>query len=109
AIVIVTPQYNRSFPATIKNAIDYLYAEWQDKPVAVVGYGFGGAGDAQADLTKVLTHLRADVVGSTGLTFGADLAVDGTMDANVGKAGVVRELLDQLHGKVLDLDAVTAG
>ena len=38
AIVVVTPQYNRSFPAPIKNAIDMLFAEWDGKPIAVVGY-----------------------------------------------------------------------
>ena len=54
AIVVVTPQYNRSFPAPIKNAIDYLFAEWDAKPVALVGYGWTGASDATADLTKVL-------------------------------------------------------
>ena len=69
AIVVVTPQYNRSFPAPIKNAIDYLFAEWDAKPVALVGYGWTGATDATGDLAKVLGHVKADVVGATGLVF----------------------------------------
>lgn len=73
AIVVVTPQYNRSFPAPIKNAIDMLFAEWDGRPIAVVGHGWSGAVDAAADLAKVLTHVKADVVGSTGLVFTQDL------------------------------------
>lgn len=39
AFVIVTPEYNRSFPASLKQAIDYAYDEWQAKPVGFVSYG----------------------------------------------------------------------
>ncbi|MFD0657789.1 NADPH-dependent FMN reductase [Thermocatellispora tengchongensis] len=39
AFVIVCPEYNRSFPAPLKQAIDYGYDEWQAKPVGFVAYG----------------------------------------------------------------------
>jgi NAD(P)H-dependent FMN reductase len=39
AFVVVTPEYNHSFPASLKQAIDYVYDEWQAKPVGVVSYG----------------------------------------------------------------------
>jgi NADPH-dependent FMN reductase len=39
AYVIVLPEYNYGFNAAIKNAIDYLNAEWQHKPVGLVSYG----------------------------------------------------------------------
>lgn len=39
AFVIVTPEYNNSFPAALKNALDYLYREWRYKPVGLVSYG----------------------------------------------------------------------
>lgn len=44
AFVIVTPVYNRSYPASLKNAIDWFYTEFQLKPVGFVSYGgtFGG-------------------------------------------------------------------
>jgi NAD(P)H-dependent FMN reductase len=51
--VIVTPEYNHSIPGALKNALDYLYAEWNFKPVAYVSYG-SGAGGARA-----VEHLRA--------------------------------------------------
>lgn len=47
AFVFVTPEYNYSFPATIKNALDYLFAEWQEKPAAFVSYG-GASGGMRA-------------------------------------------------------------
>lgn len=106
AIVVVTPQYNRSFPAPIKNAIDYLFAEWQDKPVAIVGYGWSGGVDARADLTKVFTHVSAHVVGDMGLTFPEQLTPEGAVDGDSAAVVELRTLLDALHAKTLDVDEV---
>jgi NAD(P)H-dependent FMN reductase len=39
AFIIVTPEYNFGYPAPIKNALDFLYNEWNYKPVAFVSYG----------------------------------------------------------------------
>jgi NAD(P)H-dependent FMN reductase len=49
--VIVTPEYNHGIPGVLKNAIDYLYAEWNNKAVGFVSYG--GAGGVRA-----VEHLR---------------------------------------------------
>src|SRR6266704_1550060 len=42
AFVLVTPEYNNSTSAALKTALDHLYREWRDKPVAFVGYGLDG-------------------------------------------------------------------
>ncbi|MDY6769112.1 MAG: NAD(P)H-dependent oxidoreductase [Candidatus Nanohaloarchaea archaeon] len=55
-IVIVTPEYNHSYPGALKNLIDYLYPEYEDKPfsfVTVSGGGFGGV-RAQEDLNALV-------------------------------------------------------
>ncbi len=39
AVVIVTAEYNGSFPAPLKNALDFLGPEWADLPAAIVAYG----------------------------------------------------------------------
>ncbi|MEI5034058.1 NAD(P)H-dependent oxidoreductase [Streptomyces sp. S1A(2023)] len=59
AFVVVTPEYNRSFPASLKQAIDFAYEEWQTKPVAFVSYGHGSAGlYAVEQLRSVFTELH---------------------------------------------------
>jgi NAD(P)H-dependent FMN reductase len=108
AIVVVTPQYNRSFPAPIKNAIDYLFAEWDAKPIALVGYGWSGASDATADLTKVLGHVKADVVGSTGLVFTQDVSPAGELDVTDERRAELAALLDALAAKVDEPVGATA-
>lgn len=50
--VVVSGEYNYTIPAALKNAIDYLAAEWRYKPVAFVGYG-ASAGGARA-----IAHLQ---------------------------------------------------
>jgi len=41
-VLFLTPEYNHSMNAIQKNAIDWIYTEWTDKPVAIVGYGWSG-------------------------------------------------------------------
>jgi NAD(P)H-dependent FMN reductase len=63
AFVVVTPEYNRSFPASLKQAIDYAYDEWQAKPVGFVSYGSGSDGVyAVEQLRTVFTELHTVVV-----------------------------------------------
>ncbi|MEU6206663.1 NAD(P)H-dependent oxidoreductase [Micromonospora musae] len=68
AFAVVTPEYNHSFPASLKQAIDYAYDEWQAKPVGFVAYGCRSTGLHAVDqLRTVFTALHAttvrDVVG----------------------------------------------
>ena len=56
--VIVTPEYNHGYPAVLKNALDHLFAEWNGKPVAFVGYGGPGGGlRAVEQLRQVVVEL----------------------------------------------------
>ncbi|MCZ4122786.1 NADPH-dependent FMN reductase [Streptomyces sp. H39-S7] len=48
AFVFVMPMYNGGFTAPLKNAIDTLYHEWQDKPVGLISYSTGSSGGAPA-------------------------------------------------------------
>lgn len=50
--IFVTPEYNHSIPASLKNALDYLYAEWNNKAAAIVNYGYTASGNRAAE------HLR---------------------------------------------------
>lgn len=58
AFVVVTPEYNYGYPATLKNALDYLSVEWQEKPMAFVSYGgISGGTRAVQDLKLPVTTL----------------------------------------------------
>ncbi|MEU0566205.1 NAD(P)H-dependent oxidoreductase [Nonomuraea sp. NPDC005983] len=60
--VIVTPEYNHSIPGVLKNAIDYLYAEWANKAVGFVSYGMAGGARAVEHLRTIAGNLHlADV------------------------------------------------
>src|SRR5262245_24949420 len=61
--VVVTPEYNRSFPASLKQAVDYAYDEWHAKPVGFVCYGCGSRGHhAAAALRVVFAELHTVTV-----------------------------------------------
>jgi NAD(P)H-dependent FMN reductase len=63
AFVVVTPEYNHSFPASLKNAIDWFRTEWQAKPVGFVSYG-GASGGLRAveQLRQVFAELHTVTV-----------------------------------------------
>ena len=59
AFIFVTPEYNHGLSPVLKNAIDYIYKEWQAKPAAFVSYG-GTNGSRSVDQLK-------QVCGSIGM------------------------------------------
>ncbi|GAA1998197.1 NAD(P)H-dependent oxidoreductase [Nakamurella flavida] len=52
AFVFVTPEYNHGLTAPLKNALDYLVAEWAHKPLGIVSYGGISAGTRAAQMIK---------------------------------------------------------
>jgi NAD(P)H-dependent FMN reductase len=56
--IVVTPEYNRSMPASLKNAFDQAYNEWNRKPVGFVGYGSVGAARAIEHARTTATELQ---------------------------------------------------
>ncbi|AOW87122.1 MULTISPECIES: NADPH-dependent FMN reductase [Streptomyces] len=97
AFVVVTPEYNHSYPASLKAAIDWHFTQWTAKPVGFVSYG-GAAGGRHAvlHLENVLTELHAVTV-RDGLAFPKYYTAwqDGRpLDADA--PGYAKTLLDQL-------------
>lgn len=61
-VVFLTPQYNAGYPGGLKNAIDYLYAEWKGRPAGIISYGAHGGAMAAAQLRQVLEFIGLDLV-----------------------------------------------
>ncbi|GKQ37086.1 NADPH-dependent FMN reductase [Streptomyces sp. A012304] len=99
AFVVVTPEYNHSFPAALKNFIDWHHSEWQAKPVGFVSYG-GLAGGTRAveQLRTVFAELHATTVRDQVSLHGpwSGLGEDGLpLDATVCE-GAAKGMLGQL-------------
>src|SRR2546428_11034091 len=58
AYIFVTPEYNHATSAALKNAIDFLYHEWNNKAAGFVGYGGGGGGLAGANFLLVMGDIN---------------------------------------------------
>ena len=98
AVVLVTPEYNHGYPAALKNALDYLHAEWANKPVGFVSYG-GVAGGTRAvqQLKPVVSALRmVPVVEAVNIPFHMGAIHDGTFDANDIAQTSANAMLDEL-------------
>ncbi|MGL5816790.1 MAG: NADPH-dependent FMN reductase [Phycicoccus sp.] len=82
AFVIVVPEYNHSFPGSLKTALDFLYAEWHDKAVGFVSYGVEGGTRAVEQLRPVAAELRlADVPSAVHLWLGQDSDERGVVES----------------------------
>ena len=62
--VFVTPEYNHGTSAALKNALDFLYAEWNNKVAGFVGYGSAGGTRAVEQLRLVMAELQIATVRS---------------------------------------------
>ena len=58
AFIFVTAEYNRSVPASLKNALDQAYKEWNRKPAAIVAYGSAGGARAAEHLRTIAIELQ---------------------------------------------------
>ncbi len=60
--IFVTPEYNHSFSGALKNAIDFIYGEWNNKAAGFVSYGSGGGIRAVEQLRQIMSEIQiADV------------------------------------------------
>lgn len=97
--VFVTPEYNRSIPGSLKNAIDFVYSEWNNKAAGIVSYGGVVSGARAAEhLRGILAELqvasvRQQVMLSTGADFENYTTLKTPGDAHTA---ALTTLLDQL-------------
>jgi NAD(P)H-dependent FMN reductase len=99
AFVVLTPEYNHSFPASLKSLIDWHFTQWQAKPVAFVSYGgMSGGLRAVEQLRQVFAEMHAVTVRETVSFHNArgHFDADGTHKDPEAPNGAAKVLLDQL-------------
>ncbi|MFC7266012.1 NADPH-dependent FMN reductase [Streptomyces lutosisoli] len=99
AFVVVTPEYNHSFPASLKNLIDWNYAPWRAKPVGYVSYGgMSGGLRAVEQLRQVYGEMHAVSIRDAVSFQGAQGAFgeDGNPREAEASEGAAKTMLDQL-------------
>jgi NAD(P)H-dependent FMN reductase len=95
--VFITPEYNHSTSGVLKNAIDYLYAEWNNKAMGVVSYGVVGGARAAEHLRLVAGELQmADVRTNVALSLFTDFENFTDLKPSAHQVQVLGTLFDQV-------------
>jgi len=101
--IFVTAEYNRSIPASLKNALDQAYVEWNRKPAAYVGYGSVGGARAVEHLRTISVELQMVPVRAAVHIGGSEFMKVHPMGANGPMSDIeeailpgANDLLDQL-------------
>ena len=95
--VFVTPEYNHGTSAALKNAIDFLYKEWNDKAAGFVGYGSMMGSRAVESLRITLAEVQvATVRNQVGLSLATDFEDYRTFKPSPRHEGALHAMLDQL-------------
>ncbi len=113
-VLFVTPEYNHGISAALKNAIDYLYAEWHHKAAGFVSYGAVGGARAVEHLRLVMGNLMvADVTPQVTLSLFTDFEnfsvfrpdrrheaeLHSTLDQVIAWSGALRSLRSDVRAK----------
>jgi NAD(P)H-dependent FMN reductase len=95
--VFVTPEYNHGISGALKNAIDFLYAEWNNKAAGFVGYGSAGGTRAVESLRLVMGELQiADVRTQVMLSLLTDFENFSVFKPHPRNEASVNGMLDQV-------------
>jgi NAD(P)H-dependent FMN reductase len=95
--VFVTPEYNHGTSGALKNAIDFLYKEWNNKAAGFVGYGSAGGARAIESLRLVMGELMvADVRAQVMLSLFTDFEKFTTFNPAEHHERAVETMLDQV-------------
>ena len=105
--VFVTPEYNHSTSAALKNALDYLYREWNNKAAAFVSYGSAGGARAVEHLRQIMAELQVSTVrAQVMLSLAEDFTDYTTFTPRPRHEADVNTMLDQLLPWARSMQAV---
>jgi NAD(P)H-dependent FMN reductase len=96
--VFVTPEYNHSTSAVLKNALDFLYSEWNNKAAGFVSYGTSNGVRAIEHLRTIASELQiAHVRNQVSLSLSADFTDHRAFTPNERREQELTQMLDQLE------------
>jgi len=104
AFVFVTPEYNHSTSGALKNALDFIYKEWNNKSAGFVSYGSAGGARAVEQLRLIMAELQiADVRAQVMLSLFTDFENMSVFKPDPRHEKSVNTMLDQVieWGKAL--------
>ena len=105
--IFITPEYNHSFPGALKNALDFLYAEWNNKAAGFVGYGNAGGARSIEHMRGIMGELQiADVRTAVHLSLFTDFENYSVFKPGPGHEERFNVMLDQLIAWTNALKAV---
>jgi NAD(P)H-dependent FMN reductase len=97
AFVFVTPEYNHAPSAALKNAIDFLYKEWNNKAAGFVGYGGAGGTRAAEQLRLIMAEIQvATVRAQVMLSLYTDFETFSTFKPASHQEAAVNSMLNQV-------------
>lgn len=111
AFIIVLPEYNHSYTAPVKNALDYLSKEWQEKPVGLVSYGGLSAGlRAATALKPVLAAMRmVPLTDAVSIPSASQHVQDGVFVASDSATSSATTMFQELRRWAVALQPLRAG
>jgi len=104
--IFVTAEYNHGIPGALKNGIDYLYKEWNNKAAGFVGYGSAGGVRAVEQLRLVMAELQvADVRAQVAVSISTEFEDFRIFKPALYQENLVNNMLDQVisWGRALKL------
>lgn len=97
SVLFITPEYNHTLSAIEKNAFDSLYQEWENKPIAVVAYGWTGGSRSIETLNDLIPHLKGIFTADPAqLAFMKDINPDGSIIDEESVAQQIKATIDGL-------------
>ena len=85
-LIFITPEYNHSYPAVMKNAIDYMFNDWKGKSYIIVSYSTGPSGGMRSamQLRGLLDYIGLDCKGELNIPF-VDKGIDAKLTSRLEK------------------------
>jgi len=97
AFVFVTAEYNHGVPGALKNAIDFIFAEWNNKAAGFVGYGAAGGSRSVEHLRQIMAEIMvADVRAQVLLSLYTDFENYSVFKPAPMHEGSLKTMLDQV-------------